>query len=146
MKWLKVVIGVILVIALALAALAGCSRGGESAVPGTEDLIMDVTPRQAFTLIKENEGNPGFIVLDVRTPGEFAEGHIAQSVNLDYNSGDFGVGIGRLDNTLTYLVYCRTGVRSAAASAVMAKNGFGKVYNMTGGITGWQAAGLATVK
>ncbi|MFH0942085.1 MAG: rhodanese-like domain-containing protein [Chloroflexota bacterium] len=147
MKCLKVVTVVFLAIILGLAALGGCSWGGEAAIPGTEArIIRDVTPPQAFTLIKENEGNPGFIILDVRTPREFAEGHIAQAVNLDYNSKNFGDSLGRLDKNLVYLVYCRTGVRSAAASALMAKNGFNKVYNMTGGITDWQAAGLATVK
>lgn len=97
-------------------------------------------------MINENAVNPGFIVLDVQTPREFAECHIPRVVNLGYKSGSFTEGIMKLDENLTYLVYCRTGMRSAAAAALMTKNDFNKVYNMAGGITQWQSDGLPTVK
>lgn len=137
----------VLVICLVLLALVGCTGTGTTSVPENEPaVVLKVSPQEAYNLIQDNVANPGFVILDVRTPGEFADGHLPAAVNLDYNSANFPGEISRLDSEKVYLVYCRTGIRSAAASALMAKNGFSKVYDMTGGITAWQAAGFAVVK
>jgi len=82
----------------------------------------------------------------VRTPSEYVQGYIKNAVNLDYNSPDFKALVNSLDKNKTYLVYCRTGVRSAAASQMMSELGFKDIYNMNGGITDWQAAGLPIEK
>ena len=55
-------------------------------------------------------------VIDVRTPGEFAEGHIPGAKNIDYRNRNFRKRIGKLDKSKEYLVHCRSGGRSAAAS------------------------------
>ncbi len=125
---------------------AGCSQGQTSTSTSTPAMVNDVTPGQANSLIQANQGNAGFVVLDVRTPQEYAEGHIPGAINIDYNASDFQNKVGKLDKTKTYLVYCRTGIRSAAASKIMASLGFKNVNNMTGGITDWQSLGFAVVK
>jgi rhodanese-related sulfurtransferase len=141
---------------LALAALAGlvltmsgCAGAGSglSTSPATTSPAMkNVTPTQADELIRANKDNGNFAILDVRTPSEYVQGYIKNAVNLDYNSPDFKELVSNLDKNKIYLVYCRTGVRSAAASQIMAELGFKGIYNMTGGITDWQAAGFAIVK
>ena len=149
MRSFKIVIWpVLLVIILSLVALGGCAQGGEVAT-GIETegrMPENVTPVAAAALIESNRGNTDFVILDVRTPGGYAEGHIPESVNLDSQSANFGDELEKLDKSRSYLVYCRSGVRSAAAVKVMTEHGFKTLYNMTGGINEWRSAGFATVK
>ena len=106
----------------------------------------DVTVADAHALIEANKGNPDFVILDVRTPAEYAAGHIEGAVNIDYEAADFRDQVSNLDKVKTYLVYCRTGVRSAAASDIMVGLGFKDVTSMLGGITEWQSAGYSVVQ
>jgi rhodanese-related sulfurtransferase len=101
-----------------------------------------VGPREAAKLMQENAENRNFVVVDVRTPGEFSRGHLNGALLVDYNSPDFRQEIARLDRTKTYLVYCRTGNRSTRAVAIMEELGFRNVYHMDGGIVQWEADGL----
>lgn len=128
--------------------LSACNHttGETSSSTATQSVIKDVSPVRANDLIQKNQGNNKFVILDVRTAQEYADGHLAGAVNIDYDAPDFKNQAGHLDKNRTYLVYCRTGVRSAAASKVMADLGFKDIYNMTGGITDWQAQGLPVVK
>lgn len=78
------------------------------------------------------------IVIDVRTPGEVKEGYIdGAKLFIDYNSRSFESKIDKLDKSKSYVVYCRSGGRSARASELMAAKGF-KVYNLEGGISSWK--------
>ena len=84
-------------------------------------------------------------VIDVRTPEEFAAGHIAGAQNIDFYASDFADRIGALDQGTSYVVYCHTGNRSGQATALMADAGFTSVTDVDGGIEAWTAAGLPTV-
>ena len=84
-------------------------------------------------------------LVDVRTPGEFASGHIAGATNVDFESGNFEQDIQKLDKTKTYAVYCRSGNRSGQATALMVKDGFKAVFNLDGGVINWTGAGQALV-
>ena len=86
---------------------------------------------------KELESNKEAIILDVRTPEEFAAGHLVNAVNLDYNGGQFEMEFEQLDKGKTYLVYCRSGMRSYNACMMMENAGFEKSINMMGGIIAW---------
>ena len=78
------------------------------------------------------------IVIDVRTPAEWQQGVIeGADLFIDYNSPTFKSQIAKLDKSKTYIVYCRSGGRSAGASQVMIDNGFKNVINMQGGISSW---------
>lgn len=79
------------------------------------------------------------IILDVRTPGEVAEGVIPGSMHIDIQSADFVNRIEELNKDKEYIVYCKSGGRSARASDMMSKVGFKKVYNLKGGYTAWSA-------
>jgi rhodanese-related sulfurtransferase len=106
----------------------------------------DITPKEAHTLIQKYQNDPDFVILDVRTPGEFAQGHLENAVNIDYYSKTFRDKLGELDRQKAYLVYCRTGNRSGRTLQIMKKQNFRKVYNMTGGIVQWNAQKLLIVK
>lgn len=81
-------------------------------------------------------------LLDVRTPQEYSEGHLADAINIDWNGGNFDAEIAKLDKSKPVYVYCLAGSRSASAAAVMRKSGFKQVYEMKGGILKWRAEGL----
>ena len=85
-------------------------------------------------------------LIDVRTPGEYENGHLKNAVNIDINSGDFEQRIGKLDKKRPVLVYCLSGGRSGRAASQMQDMGFSEVYNMDGGIMKWQNAGKLTEK
>jgi rhodanese-related sulfurtransferase len=106
----------------------------------------NLSPAQARELIAKQAGNPDFVILDVRTPGEFQSGRIGDAVLLDYNSGKFRAELGTLDRGKTYLVYCRTGNRSSGAVQAMKEEGFRNVYHLGGGIVKWKEGGLPTQK
>jgi rhodanese-related sulfurtransferase len=79
------------------------------------------------------------VVIDVRSPEEFAAGHIAGAVNIDVD-GDFASGIAQLDKDAAYLLYCRSGRRSAIAAQEMAAAGFTDIVD-AGGLEPLAAAG-----
>ncbi|MEP0712921.1 rhodanese-like domain-containing protein [Algoriphagus sp.] len=76
-------------------------------------------------------------VLDVRTPEEVAEGHLAGAINLDYNTNNFKNELAKLDKKRTYLVYCKVGARSDNAAKLMKEAGFTHVYALEGGLDSW---------
>ncbi len=131
----------VIALAIILAAVAaGCLASSQA--KGT---AYDIDVGQAKELIDSNSAKGDFVVLDVRTPQEFAAGHISGALNLDFYSSSFKEKVGALDRGKTYLVYCRTGSRSAEAVKVMEGLGFAKLKNMAGGITEWDAKGYGTV-
>lgn len=103
---------------------------------------QDISPEEAYELIQRNKESPDFIILDVRTPTEFEESHIDDSILLDFKSSDFKPKLKDLDKNKTYVVYCRSGRRSANSVNLMNKLGFKAVYNMMGGIIAWNGSGL----
>ena len=88
----------------------------------------------------------GVVILDVRTPGEFAEGYIEGAQNIDFQSGNFENEIAVLDKNATYAVYCRSGNRSGQAAKIMHDAGFHNVYNLDGGVIDWTSEGMMLVK
>lgn len=83
---------------------------------------------------------PNDVLLDVRTPEEFAQGHIPQAVNMDLSHPDFLNQISRLDPKKTYITFCRSGSRALMASGLLTQAGF-QTINSRVGIVQWQQAG-----
>jgi rhodanese-related sulfurtransferase len=84
---------------------------------------------------------PQTTVIDVRTPQEYASGHLVGAVNVDVEDSGFAATIETLDPEQAYGVYCRSGRRSAVAADTMAAAGFTQVTNLSGGLVDLQAAG-----
>ena len=112
--------------------LAGCSSSSSA---------VDLSVSEFSSKVTES----GIITLDVRTPGEFNEGHIDGALLIDFQSGNFENEIASLDKSKTYAVYCRSGSRSGEAVKVMSDAGFTNLYNLNGGVIDWANAGLPLV-
>ena len=117
------------------ALLAGCSSSSDTST------VENVSADQFVTTSAE----PGTVVVDVRTPGEFAAGHVDGAVNIDVESPSFGSEIAALPKDTTYAVYCRSGRRSTLATDQMAEAGFTSLVNLQGGIADLQSAGAPIV-
>lgn len=87
----------------------------------------------------------GVVTLDVRTPGEFSQGHIQGAINIDVEASTFDSEIAKLDKTKTYAVYCHSGNRSGIATAAMAKVGFTHIFNLSNGLSDWLSQGMPVV-
>jgi rhodanese-related sulfurtransferase len=114
-------------------------------------IIEDITPEKAYSLIQSyHRGCPcrrkNLVIIDVRTPEEYAKGYIENAVNLNYYSETFEEELGKLNKSKTYIIYCRSGRRSKMALDTMRELDFVKVYNVLGGIIEWEAKGLPVVK
>jgi len=136
----------LVVVFAALPLLGACgsdgSAGATTAAPAASSVVTKVSPSDGQALIAKL--GKDLIVIDVRTPSEYAAGHLADAVNIDLEGGLFSQGIAALSKDATYMVYCHSGRRSAIAASTMAAAGFTKVYDL-GGIAAWQAAGLPVV-
>ena len=84
---------------------------------------------------------PNAQLLDVRTPQEFAGGHLKNAVNIDYSSDNFEDQLAQLDKSKPVLVYCLSGGRSSKAASRMQEIGFAEIYNLDGGIMKWNSSG-----
>lgn len=118
----------------------------ENDLAGSGLVIENVDVADAITLMRDRAGDAHFHIIDVRTPLEFGSGHIQDAVSLDYNGGVFRASLDSLDKNDTYLLYCRSGSRSAGARDLMKYAGFTSVYNMLGGINQWMADGYPLTK
>lgn len=89
-------------------------------------------------------GDPSAQLVDVRTPEEFAEGHLPGAANIDWQADDFREKAAEsLDKGRPVMVYCRSGKRSAAAAARLDGMGF-RTYNLLGGYLKWTEEGRET--
>jgi phage shock protein E len=79
------------------------------------------------------------IILDVRTPAEFAEGAIKGAINIDVNASNFKEKVSTLDKEKSYLIYCRSGMRSVKACNIMSENGYRQLFNLLGGYQAWSS-------
>ena len=114
---------------------------GTTGCSAQSDGISILTP-QVF--IEQAKADTTSIILDVRTPGEYQEEHLAGAQQLDFlNTETFDAGIKQLDKSHTYYVYCRSGKRSHHACMKMQKQGL-KVFDMEGGILNWKKLGMPT--
>jgi len=105
--------------------------------------IEEVSAAKAAKLIAEK---PDLEILDIRTEMEFDVGRIKKAQLLDFYEADFAERIADLPREKEYLLYCRSGVRSANALPLFQKLGFQKIYHLTYGILDWMEAKLPLEK
>jgi phage shock protein E len=111
--------------------LAACGSSSSS------NAITNVDASTFLTTVSQ----PGVTVVDVRTPEEFAAGHLEGAVNMNVEGPDFSTQIATLDTAGTVALYCQSGRRSAIAADQMASAGFTSIVNLQGGIADLQSAG-----
>jgi phage shock protein E len=105
-------------------------------------IATTVTVVDAATTAKLMQ-QPGVVLLDVRTPAEYATGHVQGAQNLDFRAPDFAQQIAQLDPSITYVLYCASGNRSNQAAQLMQEEGFPKVVN-AGAFKALKDGGLKT--
>ncbi len=108
--------------------------------------IIAVSAKEAADLIDKHVGDSDFAVLDIRTPGEFQSGHLKSAILIDFYSQTFADQLSRLDKEKKFLIYCRTGNRSAKSLEIFKKLKFQKIYHMANGISTWNSEGFPVVK
>ena len=103
--------------------------------------VKQVNPIEFNELIKR----PGGVLLDVRTPMEFKNGHIENSGLLNYYAFDFKKKLLLLPKSEAIYLYCNTGYRSDRAARYLVENGYQNVYNLQHGIMDWELKSLPVV-
>lgn len=117
------------------------------AAPGRAAETLPAAGRQSrdvdlMTAVRMIESLPDLVILDVRMPVEHAEHRIQDSINLDFYADDFEHQLAQFDRQASYLVYCRSGGRSAFTLDIMQDLGFIDFAHMPVGIEGWIQAGF----
>ncbi len=96
---------------------------------------------EAKDFLAEHARDENFVILDVRTPKEYAQGHLPESILIDKLQDDFAAKIDALDRAKTYLLVCKSGGRAAAAAEIMSASGFNHLLILEKGINNWVGAG-----
>ena len=91
---------------------------------------------------RQMEQAPSKIILDVRTPEEFAEGHLEGALNIDIYDENFDQQLEMLEKDQPVFVYCKAGTRSEEAGRHLRQLGFNQIYDLKGGIMAWENNGL----
>ena len=97
--------------------------------------VVDVTTYE--TQLKQ----PNIQLIDVRTPAEYAEGHIANSKNINITGEDFDEQVALLNKSKPVMLYCKSGMRSAKASLRLKELGFENITDLEGGFNNWSESG-----
>lgn len=118
----------LLIAIFAMIALFACS-------PQQSSEVVEVLSANTFhdSLQSDND----IQLIDVRTASEYEQGHIHNSVNLDFLNGDFENSISSLNKEEAVYLYCHSGNRSGKAAKLLEKNGFTKVYDLRSGYSNW---------
>lgn len=128
MKWLTLCL-----IALAFSITSCKSQTETKATVSNDSFLTDISLEEAAEKISAGDA----IFIDVRTPQEVADGKIPGSIHIDINSSNFETELEKLDKNKEYVVYCRSGGRSARACKKMQDMGFTKLNNMAAGYSKW---------
>mgnify|MGYP003109942489 CR=1 FL=1 len=97
--------------------------------------VREITVPEAKTILAEE---PNAIILDVRTPEEFQEGHIENAILINFFDENFEEQVALLDKNKPVFIYCRSGNRSNKAGKILADLGFTEIYDITEGYAGWK--------
>lgn len=115
-----------------------------SGMAQTATLPKEITAQQLDLLLRKSE--KGLQLVDVRTPKEYQDGHIATAANADWTKPAFKEMVQALDRTQPIYVICLSGGRSAAAVNYLRKEGYTQVVEVSDGMMGWRALNLPEKK
>ncbi len=115
---------------LGLFILQACSGGSNE--------IQYLGPAEFQKSIETKKG----LLIDVRTPEEYVEGHIKGSATIDFYEPNFESKLNRLDRNKAIFVYCASGSRSGKTSKMAHTLGFKEIYTLKGGFNAWEESGL----
>ncbi len=147
---------IILLLSVSLLGGAALAGGCLDTKQQPAQIIETITPEEAYALM---QSNPGYVIIDTRTPEAFANEHIEGAINIDYQSENFRDELNQLDKSDTTFAYykpygrapqcCRTNdTLKAALDIFQTFKGlkFKEAYFIEGGIIAWKLKGLPTEK
>lgn len=132
-------------VALSLFASACSGTADQSTPAATTDPSTQSQSDSAATVASDPQ-KENLVIIDVRTPEEFAEGHLEGAVNIDIYAEDFAQQIAALDPSGNYAVYCRSGNRSGQAVSFMQGEGFKSVTDLGSRVAAAEALATPIVK
>jgi len=121
----------------------------QSTKQNNETETMEAVQKRVVSLISPEELNKitdEIQLIDVRTPKEFAEGHLSNAVNINFYDSNFMEEMSKLDKNKDLYIYCRSGGRSGKAAKKLKSQGFLKIYDLEGGILNWNQSKMKVVK
>ena len=98
-----------------------------------ETVLKTVSADEFFAELDRLESEGDAVVIDVRTPEEYASGHAGDALNIDFYDQDFRQSLDALHKESAYFIYCRSGSRSGRTLSLMKDLGFTRVYDLAGG-------------
>ena len=138
-QWFKIILPA-MVVSLAVFSCSG-SGGADGGGCQVNSEKVDVNTFQ--TLVTEADS---YVLLDVRTPEEFAAGHLDGAMNLNFFDGDFKQKLAELDREKPVYVYCKSGNRSGKSAVILKEMCFKTIKDLDGGIMAWTGSGNKTVR
>ena len=99
----------------------------------SNSIFQDINSDELELMIKKED----LILLDVRTPTEYSNGHLISALNINYYSDNFDKKIDELDKSKPIVVYCKSGGRSSKSALKLVEKGFEQIYNLKGGFDQW---------
>ena len=112
----------------------------------SENIYKKISVASCDSLIKANETNPNFVILDVRRSTEWNPDHLNGSINRNYYDPGFEAQLDALPKNKIFLIHCQSGGRSGGAFAKMQTLGFSEVYDMIGGMGSWKANSIQQLR
>ena len=103
--------------------------------------FQDINSDELELMIKKED----LILLDVRTPTEYSNGHLISALNINYYGNNFDKKIDELDKSKPIVVYCKSGGRSSKSALKLVEKGFEQIYNLRGGFDQWILHGKEVV-
>lgn len=123
-------------VVIAMPLVAAACGNGEQTADGYENATIAHTHEH---WVQGDQSKIPFMLLDVRTPEEYAEGHIAGAKLIPVQV--LAEHLNEVPKDKQVYIYCKSGGRSSRASKLLASNGFTNIENIKGGFDAWKAAG-----
>jgi rhodanese-related sulfurtransferase len=141
MKSIITKIALLLILSISFTSCGQKTKSETNAVETSENVIVSlISPEDLNAKLGDIQ------LIDVRTPEEFAQGHLKNSVNINFYDSAFMDDMEKLDKSKVLYIYCRSGSRSGKASKQLGKMGFTKVYDLQGGINNWNSKSFEIVE
>lgn len=110
----------------------------------TDEFTGTISAPELMTLLQAEEND--FLLLDVRSPREYSQAHIASATNIPHTLLKENISTIEDYKNKLIIVYCRSGVRAGIASKILANAGFNKITHLSGDMNGWTAVGFPVEK
>lgn len=132
---------ILVLVALMVVAVLSFTAGAKTVSELTAEYSKSINHTNSMELKMNLDMGEKYIIIDVRTPEEFAAGHIPGAINVDFGMLFFQITKYVPQQDAEFIIYCRSGGRSVIATKIVAELGYKNVINLQGGFMDWAKAG-----